>query len=128
MVGVGGGGERLTYLRQNGLVVRQEQSVVGTDGVVLQSQVIRVSTRHEGGTGWGAGRLHVRLVQNHSLPSQSVQGRGGHERVPPPDIVPAQVIGEDEDDVRWSGRNNVAKDYAQQQQQQQHSRCCSLHG
>ena len=117
----------MTYLRQNGLVVRQEQSVVGADGVVLQSQVIRVSTRHEGGTGWGAGRLYVRLVQNHSLTCQSVQGRGGHERVPPPDIAPAQIIGEDEDDVRRGGRN-VAKDYAQQQQQQQHSRCCSLHG
>ena len=79
--------------------------MVGNDAVVLETQVVRVSTRHEGGTGWRAGLLHVRLVQNHSLPGHSVQGRGAHERILPPDVVPAHIISEDEDDVWRSGRD-----------------------
>ena len=66
----------------------------------LQSQMVGVSTGHEGSSGRGTTRLNVGLVEYHPLPRHAVQGGRVETRVVPTDIGPPEIVRQDHHNVR----------------------------
>lgn len=66
----------------------------------LQSEPHRVQARHQRGAGRSAHRLHIELFQLHALRCQPVDVRRPDFRTMVTDVLPAEIVGEDEHDIR----------------------------
>ena len=66
---------------------------------LLSANMERIFPSEQGRPGGGADLLTVGLLQPQALPRQSLQGAGRHVRVVPGDVVPAEVVSQDEDYV-----------------------------
>ena len=70
------------------------------DRDALQSVSNRVVARHQGHSGRRANGHRVEPVEFHTLAGNPVDVRGGELRAVEPDILPAHVVRDDDDDVR----------------------------
>ena len=119
---VGGVPQPAQLVSHRGQVQRQPCWLQRFEGSLLPSDMERVLAGEESGSrrsanlkvpdycdilapgGWDAPPklsylLAVRLVQSDSLAGELLQGGRCHGRVVPGDVVPAQVVGHDEQDV-----------------------------
>ena len=91
----------LEGLRQRPLLQRQAVLRPGPDDADLQAVPHRVAARHQGGPRRRADRLDVELLEPCAPAAASLSRLGVLISLAvPADVGPAQVVGQDEDDVR----------------------------
>jgi hypothetical protein len=94
----------LQSLRQGAFVQRQAVAGPGPDHTDLQTVPHRVASGHQGGTGRRTDRLYVKLLEFRTPGGQLVQVRGLDRPAMPAHVAPAEVVGEEIDDVGLARR------------------------
>ena len=98
----------LQRLRQEPLLGVESVAAVRRDDERLQAVAERVAARHEGGARRRADRLGVELLEPRPLPGERVDARRPDVGAVEADVLPAEVVREDVDDVRFRGGRAAA--------------------